>query len=216
MLVGNSGPFSTALAEMRMEVCGSGGASGQRKGSQMGGVTDQIRGQVRPLYWIKRWMYRSGRPGGLARVMNRISAIQFSAGLLSPKRAVTLEVQGRRTGRLISFPVVVADYEGERYLVSMLGKDANWVRNVRAAEGRATLRRHRREAVRLVEVEPGARARILRRYLALAPGARPHVPVNRHAPLEEFESIAAQFPVFRITTPASGSGDTRDQTTGMA
>ena len=28
-------------------------------------------------------------------------------------------------------PVVVAEYEGGRYLVSMLGKDANWVLNVR-------------------------------------------------------------------------------------
>jgi hypothetical protein len=27
--------------------------------------------------------------------------------------------------------VVVAEYEGGRYLVSMLGKDANWVLNVR-------------------------------------------------------------------------------------
>ncbi len=61
---------------------------------------------------------------------------------------MTLEVAGRRTGRLISFPVVVTDYEGERYLVSMLGNDANWV-----------LRRGRREAVRLEEVDLGARAR---------------------------------------------------------
>jgi hypothetical protein len=36
---------------------------------------------------------------------------------------VTLEVPGRRTGRLVSFPVVVADYQGGRYLVSMLGTD---------------------------------------------------------------------------------------------
>ena len=82
---------------------------------------------VRRLYRVKRWMYRRGGPGGLARVMNRISAIQFSAGILSPERAATLEVPGRRSGRTISFPVVVADYEGERYLVSMLGEDANWV-----------------------------------------------------------------------------------------
>jgi len=29
--------------------------------------------------------------------------------------------------------VVVAEYEGGRYLVSMLDKDANWVLNVRVA-----------------------------------------------------------------------------------
>jgi deazaflavin-dependent oxidoreductase (nitroreductase family) len=118
--------------------------------------------------------------------------------MLSPARAMTLEVPGRCTGRLISFPVAVADYEGGRYLVSMLGNDANWVRNVRAAGGRAVLRRRGREGVRLVEVEPRDRAPILRRYLEVAPGARPHVPVDRHAPLAEFERIADQFPVFRV------------------
>lgn len=167
----------------------------------MSAVKDRTRVLVRRLYWVKQWMYRRGRPGGLAKVMNRISAIQYSAGLLSPRRAMTLEVPGRRSGRTISFPVVVADYEGGRYLVSMLGKDANWVQNVRAAGGQAVLRRGRPEVVRLEEVELAARAPILRRYLAVAPGARPHIPVDRRAPLQDFELIAAQFPVFRITTP---------------
>lgn len=146
-------------------------------------------------------MYPGGRPGFLARVMNRISAAQFSAGVLSPRRAVTLDVRGRRTGRVISFPLVVTDYEGERYLVAMLGNDTNWVRNVHAAGGRAVLRRGRPVDVVLEDVEPAVRAPILRRYLALAPGARPHVPVDRHAPLSEFERIAEQFPVFRIAEP---------------
>lgn len=171
-------------------------------------VTGDTRGFTGLLQRIKRWMYRSGRPGALARVMNRISAIQFSAGLLSPNRAMTVEVVGRRTGRLISFPVAVTDYEGEHYLVSMLGNRANWVRNVRAAEGMVVLRRGHRQAVRLEEVDVGARAPILRRYLAVAPGARPHLPVDRRAPLAEFERISAQFPVFHVTAASSGSGDT--------
>ena len=62
------------------------------------------------------------------------------------------------------------------------------------------LRRRHPEAVRLDEVDAGARAPILRRYLAVAPGARPHIPVDRRAPLRDFERIAAQFPVFRVTT----------------
>jgi hypothetical protein len=52
--------------------------------------------------------------------------------------------------------------------------------------------------VRLVEVQVDQRAPILRRYLDVAPGARPHIPVSRNAPVEQFELIAAQFPVFRI------------------
>ena len=151
------------------------------------------------LYRPKRWMYRGGHPGALARAMNRASALQFSVGHLAPKRAVTMEVAGRRSGRVLSFPVVVADYHNERYLVSMLGKDANWVRNVRAAGGRVVLRHGGREAVRLEEVDAGARAPILRRYLEVAPGARPHIPVDRRAPLEEFERIAEEYPVFRIS-----------------
>ncbi|MFD2352355.1 hypothetical protein ACFSTC_28395 [Nonomuraea ferruginea] len=81
----------------------------------------------------------------------------------------------------------------------MLGQDTNWVRNVRAAGGRAVLRYGRTEAVRLEEVEPGSRAPILRRYLAVSPGGRTHIPVDQEAPLEEFERIAARYPVFRVT-----------------
>jgi deazaflavin-dependent oxidoreductase (nitroreductase family) len=180
----------------------------------MNATTDRTRGVVQWLYRLKRWMYRSGRPGLLARAMNRISAVQFSAGLLSPSYAVTLEVPGRRTGRLISFPVAVTEYEGERYLVSMLGKDANWVRNIRAAGGRAVLRRRGRETVHLEEIEAAARAPILRRYLAIAPGARPHLPVDPNAPLAEFERIAEQYPVFRITPAASNPNDTRGHREG--
>ena len=130
-------------------------------------------------------------------MLNRGWAIAGSAGLW-PNRLVTLEVRGRRTGRLTSFPLMVADYEGERYLVAMLGEGANWVSNVRAAGGHAVLRHGRREAVRLEEVDARDRAPILRRYLDIAPGARPHVTVDRRAPLAELERIAPDYPVFRV------------------
>jgi hypothetical protein len=143
-------------------------------------------------------MYRDDRPGPLARALNGLAAAQYAAGILSPRRAVTLQVRGYRSGRTISVPVVVADYEGGRYLVSMLGADANWVRNVRAARGRATIRRRQTAPVRLEEVPVGDRAPILRRYLDLAPGARPHFPIDRHAVLDDFEAIAGLYPVFRI------------------
>ena len=145
----------------------------------------------------KRWLYRDDRPHRAASLANRAQAMLASAGL-PPKRLVTLEVRGRRSGRTRSFPVVVADYRGERYLVAMLGNEANWIRNARAAGGKVILHHGRREAVRLEEVEPGARAPIIKRYLEVAPGARPHIPVDRRAPLAEFEEIAEQIPVFRV------------------
>ncbi len=151
-----------------------------------------------------RWLYRGGRPSRFAQMQNRLSAVAFSAGLM-PSRAGALEVRGRRSGKVVSLPVVIADYEGERYLVSMLGSDANWVRNLEADGGRAELRHGRRESVSLVEVDPALRAPILRRYLALAPGARPHIPVDRRAPLLDFEAIAADYPVFRIEPRADAA-----------
>jgi len=119
-----------------------------------------------------------------------------------PRRSAALEIRGRKSGRIISFPVAITQHRGERYLVAMLGEKTNWVRNARAADGRAVLRHGVREDVRLVEVVPGERAAILRSYLQVAPGARPHFPVDRRAPLAEFERIADRYPVFRIT-PAS-------------
>lgn len=152
---------------------------------------------------FKRWQYRGGRPQRWSRVENRLWAIAFAAGIM-PKRAATLELRGRTSGRLISFPVAIADYQGERYLVAMLGEKTNWVLNARAAGGLAVLRHGRREDVRLVEDFSDRRPAILRRYLEVAPGARPHFPVGRHASLAEFERIAGRYPVFRIT-PASTS-----------
>ena len=73
-----------------------------------------------------RWMYRSGRPNWVARPQNRLSSLVFGVGIL-PRRVASLEVKGRRSGRTITFPVVIADRAGGEYLVSMLGEQANWV-----------------------------------------------------------------------------------------
>lgn len=152
---------------------------------------------------VARWFYRGGHPNRVAAALNRLGAILSTAGL-SPSRMVALEVRARHSGRLLSFPMVVADYRGDRYLVSMLGEGASWVANVRAAGGRAVLRHGRREPVRLEEVDEGMRAPVLRQYLQVAPGARPHIPVDRRAPLPDFELIAHRFPVFRIRPDDEG------------
>ncbi len=95
---------------------------------------------------------------------------------------------------------MVADHQGGRYLVSMLGEGTNWVRNVRGPIAGWCCTGHR-EVVHLEEVNPGERAAILRRYLECAPGARSHIPVDRRAPIEEFQAVSGQYPVFRLTVP---------------
>ena len=155
-----------------------------------------------------RWMYRTGRPNRIAAALNRWSAWLGSAGVW-PSRLATLEVRGRRSGRVISLPVVPVAYEGHRYLVAMLGERTSWVRNVRAAGGQAVLRHGAVEPVRLAEIDPSIRPPILRRYLEIAPGGRPHIPVDRRAPLAEFEQVADRFPVFLIRGAADAGRRSR-------
>ncbi len=148
---------------------------------------------------LRRWLYRGQRPNWITRIINRAWAAVVSSGIAS-RDYVTLEVVGRKSGRIVSFPLVIVVVSGERYLVSMLGDNTQWVRNVRAAGGKAVLRSGRREDVQLEEIPADQRAPILKAYLQIATGARPHVPVDKDAPLAEFEKIAATFPVFRLAS----------------
>jgi len=144
------------------------------------------------------------RADATARRLARMWAAVFGLGL-APRRWVTLEVPGRRSGRLTRFPLGMADRDGQWYLVAMLGDQCNWAQNVRAAGGQATLRHRRAVACRLVEVPVNGRAPVIKRYLEKVPGARPHIPVSRRAPVADFEAVAPRYPVFGVV-PAAGPG----------
>lgn len=150
---------------------------------------------------FRRWMYRGHHPNWLGRLFNREAVVLSSLGFFARFGLATLEVTGRTSGRIVSLPVAVLAFAGERYLVSMLGEDVQWVKNVRAVGGRAAIRGRRREEVQLEAVPVEQRAPILKAYLRRAPGARPHVPVDKDAPLAAFERIAGAYPVFRLTAP---------------
>jgi hypothetical protein len=143
-----------------------------------------------------RAMYTGGRGNATARRYARFWAIVFGAGL-APRRWITLEVPGRRTGRIARFPLGMTDWQGSWYLVPMLG-DCNWVRNVRAADGRAVIRHGAARPCHLIEIPTDQRAPILRHFLQQIPGARPHLPVDRNAPLQAFAAIAERYPAFRV------------------
>ena len=152
---------------------------------------------------FKRWLYHGQRPNWIARVLNNAWAAVASSGI-SPNYLVTLEVIGRKSGRTVSLPVVIAVVAGQRYVVSMLGDDVQWVHNVRAAGGQAAIRSGRRQEIHLEEVPTDQRAPILKAYLQRAPGARPHIPVNKDAPLAKFQEVAAAFPIFRVVSRVHG------------
>lgn len=148
-----------------------------------------------------RWLYGKGRPNALARFLNSIWAAIHSRGI-APNYLVTLEVPGRRSGRSISFPLVMVLVDDVRYFVSMLGTEATWVKNIRANQGRARLRHGHHEEVHLIEIPAEQRGPILKAFLQRAPGARPHIPIDKDAPLEAFAALADQYPVFQVESIA--------------
>ena len=143
-----------------------------------------------------RRMYAGGAADRTGRRYSRVWAIALAAGLW-PRRGVTLEVVGRTSGNVIRLPLGLADLDGRWYLVSMLG-ECNWTKNLRAAGGRATLLHLGRHPITALEVPVQERAAIIRRYVRKVPGARPHVRVDRSAPVVAFEEVAAELPVFLI------------------
>jgi deazaflavin-dependent oxidoreductase (nitroreductase family) len=146
---------------------------------------------------LMRLFYRNWRPTRLGRWANRFACWWSGLGL-PPRFQAALEVHGRTSGRVRSNPVVIATVEGKRYLVSMLGPESDWVRNVEAAQGDAVIRQGRRSRVHLVAVTPEQRAPILREYVRIASSGRQHFPLPVGAPLPDFEAIAEHYPVYRI------------------
>ena len=144
-----------------------------------------------------RSMYAGQRGNATARRYARFWSAVFASGVV-PRRWVTLEVRGRTSGRPLRFPLGWVDVDGNRYLVSMLGQDCNWGKNVRAAGGEVVVRHRRSDRCHLVELDVADRAPIIKAYLEHVPGARPHIPVDRHAEVNAFEAVAADYPVFRI------------------
>ena len=137
------------------------------------------------------------RPTKVTQTFNRFMSWLASLGLM-PSDTVTLEVKGRRSGMVRSNVVTWVKQDGERYLVSPRG-ESEWVRNVRAADGKAVIRHRGRQRVRLEEVPAEERAPIIKAYLAkTAMATRAHFGVDPKAEIEEFEAIAARHPVFRI------------------
>ena len=146
---------------------------------------------------VMRLFYRNGHPTRLGRWVNQFWCWWSGLGL-PPKFQAALEVDGRKSGRKRSNPVVIATVEGKRYLVSMLGPESDWVKNVEAAHGDAVIRQGRRQRVHLALVPWEERAPILREYVRIASSGRRHFPLSVNAPLADFEAIAKCYPVYRV------------------
>ena len=52
----------------------------------------------------KRWLYKGGRPNGIAKILNAGWAFIHALGIF-PNYLVTLEVMGRQSGNIIRCPL---------------------------------------------------------------------------------------------------------------
>jgi F420H(2)-dependent quinone reductase len=138
------------------------------------------------------------RPDWFTRkVMNPFLNVMMRLGV-SVWGSRVLEHRGRCSGELHHTPVNPLMFETRQYLVAPRG-EAQWVRNVRAADGKLVLILGRRRLERIaVEVPEAERTPILRAYLTrwkfevgmFFDGVGPD------STDEEFAAIAAKHPVF--------------------
>jgi deazaflavin-dependent oxidoreductase (nitroreductase family) len=138
------------------------------------------------------------KPSGFTKFLNGIFGALFARGI-GPKNSYLIEVPGRKTGQIRSVPVNIVEFDGQRYLVAPRG-ETEWVRNARAAGGKANLRRGKAEQVQLEEVPTAERAPIIQKYLGEnAMATKASFGIEPGAPISEFERIAPIHPVFRIS-----------------
>jgi len=123
-----------------------------------------------------------------------------------------LTVRGRKSGKPIETPIAIFVQEGKSYLLTPYGI-VNWVRNLRAAGGEATITRTRRtEKIHAVELPPEAAAPIFREAVRTGPPGIPTVVIRLYrnlfvlpylnvtvdSSLEEFEREVLTHPVFLL------------------
>jgi len=131
-------------------------------------------------------------------------AIPWFTSLGLTKGTVTLEVRGRKTGKPVHVSLTTVRRGGSRYLVSLYDQ-SQWVKNVRAAEGRAMILSGRRMPVHLVELAEHERAPILLGYVQQRAfshsgeeSAKLFFGLGPKPTLADMEAIADRYVVFRI------------------
>lgn len=159
---------------------------------------------MKPQGYSTRTTYRP--PAAWYQRLNWLGVLLTSLGL-APRDAVTLQVRGRTSGKTRRIPILRTRHHGSDYLVALAG-ESQWVRNVRAAHGRAVIRRRRTWRVRLQELAPAGRGEVIAACLraggkrsgaqANAEQARYYFGLEPQATPADIAAIVDYYPVFRI------------------
>jgi deazaflavin-dependent oxidoreductase (nitroreductase family) len=139
-------------------------------------------------------------PGRPTRSFNSMVAALTRSGV-SVWGSRILEVRGRKSGLPRRTPVNLLVYEGQEYLVAPRGQ-TEWVRNLRADDGRlALILGRRREDARATELPDSEKVPVLRAYLrrwkteigVFFEGVGPD------SSDDQIAAIAGRHPVFRLS-----------------
>jgi hypothetical protein len=131
-------------------------------------------------------------------------AIPWFTSLGITSRTVTLEVRGRKTGKLIRVSLSRTDYAGSQYFVSLAG-EVDWVKNVRAAGGKVVIVSRKQTPIQLMEIPLEERAPILLAYVQKrafthsgAQASQLFFGLGPHPTLQEMNEIASRYVVFKV------------------
>ena len=156
-------------------------------------------------------MAKRYKVNAFVRIKNSIISSLLHMGISMGSFAL-LTVRGRKSGKPIETPIAIFVHEGKSYLIASYGI-VNWVRNLRAAGGAATITRSiRTEKIHAIELPPESAVAIFREALHSGPPGipdviirvyrsyfvLPYLNVNVDSSLEEFEREVLTHPVFLI------------------
>ena len=152
------------------------------------------------------------RPGWFTRHVANQIVIGLTRTGISVLGSRVLEVRGRKTGQPRRNPVNLLGLDGREYLVAPRG-EAEWVRNVRADDGRLVLLLgRRRDPRRATELEDEEKVPILRAYLKRwkAEVGVFFDGVGPDSTDEQIAAIASRHPVFLLGPADAGPGAETD------
>jgi deazaflavin-dependent oxidoreductase (nitroreductase family) len=156
-------------------------------------------------------MAKQYRVNAFVRINNAMTSSLLRLGVNIGSFAL-LTVRGRKSGKPIETPIAIFVQEGKRYLITPYGV-VNWVRNLRAAGGEATITHSRRtEKIHAIELPPEAAAPIFREAVRSGPPGipaavirvyrylfvLPYLNITANSSLEEFEREVLTHPVFLL------------------
>jgi deazaflavin-dependent oxidoreductase (nitroreductase family) len=137
------------------------------------------------------------KPSFTERLFNR--SFGFLVGLgLGFSYNYLLQVRGRKSGKLYSTPIDLLEVNRQKFLVAPRGR-AQWVRNAEAA-GEITLKKGRDvQKFRLRPLSGAEKLDVLKTYLdRFRREVQTYFPVPAGSPVEQFESIADNYPAFEL------------------